>query len=89
MTDATRAMHIRGATHRRAVVGMTLALATQGALLAILVPFRSHLSIATPALVFVVPVVVGVVIGGFAPGALASVADSSSTTSSSCLPTAP
>ncbi len=73
MTDATRAMHIRSATHRRAGVGIILALATQGALLAILVPFRSHLSIATAALAFVIPVVVGVVAGGFAPGALASV----------------
>jgi two-component system sensor histidine kinase KdpD len=38
-----------------------------------MLPFRSHLSIATPALVFVVPVVIGVVVGGFPAGALASV----------------
>ncbi len=66
-------MHAGGASHRRAVVGIILALATQGALLAVLVPFRTHLSIATAALAFVIPVVVGVVAGGFVPGALASV----------------
>jgi two-component system, OmpR family, sensor histidine kinase KdpD len=73
MTDALRTMPPRSAPHRKAVVGCILALATQGALLAILVPFRSHLSTATAALAFVIPVVVGVVAGGFAPGALASV----------------
>jgi two-component system sensor histidine kinase KdpD len=41
--------------------------------LAILLPVRPHLSIATPALVFVVPVVIGVVLGGFWAGALAAV----------------
>lgn len=40
---------------------------------AAMVPFRSHLSIATAALVFVVPVVVGVMLGGF-PAGVASVA---------------
>jgi two-component system sensor histidine kinase KdpD len=38
-----------------------------------MLPFRAHLSIATPALVFVVPVIIGVVVGGFASGALVSV----------------
>ena len=66
-------MPTRNATHRRVVTGIVLALATQGALLAVLVPFRTHLSIATAALAFVIPVVVGVVAGGFAAGALASV----------------
>ncbi len=73
MTDALRTMPTRNATHRRVVTGIVLALATQGALLAVLVPFRTHLSIATAALAFVIPVVVGVVAGGFAAGALASV----------------
>ncbi len=73
MTDALRTMPTRSATHRKAVAGIVLALATQGALLALLVPFRTHLSIATAALAFVIPVVVGVVAGGFAAGALASV----------------
>ena len=39
-----------------------------GALLALLLPFRAHLSIAIPALVFVLPALVGVVIGGIVPG---------------------
>ena len=54
-------------------MGIILALAAQGAILATLVPFRTHLSTATAALAFVIPVVVGVVVGGFVPGALASV----------------
>ena len=37
-------------------------------------PFRSHVSVATAALVLVVPVVIGVVIGGFPAGAAAVVA---------------
>ena len=73
MTDAMRTMPARYGTHRRAVVGGILSLATQGALLLVLLPFRNHLSIATAALAFVVPVVVGVVVGGYTPGALASV----------------
>ena len=43
-------------------------------LLAVLLPFRVHLSIATPALVFVLPALVGVVIGGFIPGVVGAVA---------------
>jgi len=61
-------------TYRRAVVGTLVALAAQGVLLAVLLPFRSHLSVATPALVFLVPVIIGVVVGGFWAGALAAVA---------------
>ena len=38
------------------------------ALLAVLLPFRSHLSTAIPALLFVLPALVGVVVGGFVPG---------------------
>jgi two-component system sensor histidine kinase KdpD len=59
--------------HRRVVLGGLLALAAQGVLLAVLLPFRAHVSTATPALAFTVPVVVGVVFGGYIPGALASV----------------
>ena len=51
-----------------------MAIAGQAALLAVMVPFRAHLSLATPPLVFVVPVVIGVVVGGIVPGALAAVA---------------
>jgi two-component system sensor histidine kinase KdpD len=54
-------------------MGALAALATMGALAAVMVPFRSHLSIATPALIFVVPVLIGVVVGGFPAGALAAV----------------
>jgi two-component system sensor histidine kinase KdpD len=60
---------------RRQTAGGTIAaLAAMGVVLAIMLPFRSHLSIATPALVFVIPVVIGVVVGGFVAGALAAVA---------------
>ncbi|HLK36723.1 MAG TPA: ATP-binding protein [Polyangiaceae bacterium] len=56
---------------RRAVTGCALALLTTGGLVGAMVPVRSHLSIATAALVLVVPVVVGVVVGGFAAGVFA------------------
>jgi two-component system sensor histidine kinase KdpD len=51
------------------VVGVLAALALGGAML----PLRAHLSLATIALVFVIPVVAGVVIGG-RPAGLISVA---------------
>jgi two-component system sensor histidine kinase KdpD len=60
-------------SHRRAFVGGLLALTVQGVLLLVMVPFRTHLSVATVALTFVVPVIAGVVVGGYVPGALASV----------------
>jgi two-component system sensor histidine kinase KdpD len=66
-------MQATNRSHRRVILGGVLALAVQGVLLAVMVPFRVHLSIATAALAFVVPVVVGVVFGGYIPGALASV----------------
>ncbi len=43
-------------------------MATSVAVAAVMFPFRLHLSAATPALVLVVPVVVGVAIGGFLAG---------------------
>lgn len=52
-------------TYQRILAGTVATLASLGVLLAILVPFRSHLSTAIPALIFVLPAVVGVVIGGF------------------------
>ncbi|HUY22393.1 MAG TPA: ATP-binding protein [Acidimicrobiales bacterium] len=55
-------------TTRRAVMGSIAALAVMGVLVAVMVPLRSHVSIATTALVLVVPVVTGVVVGGFAAG---------------------
>ncbi len=38
-----------------------------------MLPFRAHLSIAIPALAFVLPAVIGVVIGGFFPGVVGAV----------------
>jgi two-component system sensor histidine kinase KdpD len=52
-------------TYQRVIVGIAATLASLGALLAILLPFRASLSTAIPALVFVLPAVIGVVIGGF------------------------
>jgi two-component system, OmpR family, sensor histidine kinase KdpD len=49
-------------------------LVSLGVLLAVLLPFRAHLSVAIPALFFVLPAVVGVVIGGFGPGVIGAVA---------------
>jgi two-component system sensor histidine kinase KdpD len=54
-------------------VGTVAALAGLLVLLAVLLPFRSHLSTATPALVFVLPALAGVVIGGFVAGAIGAV----------------
>lgn len=54
--------------HRRligSVVGVTLSMGIGGAL----VPLRTHLSLAVAALVFVLPVVAGVIVGGFTAGA--------------------
>jgi two-component system sensor histidine kinase KdpD len=65
-------MQVMKGTYRRSVAGGILALAAQAVVMLCMLPFRSHLSIATPALVFVVPVVVGVVIGGFASGSVAA-----------------
>jgi two-component system sensor histidine kinase KdpD len=44
------------------------------ALTAAMLPVRSHLSVATTALVLVIPVVVGVAVGGFAAGVIAAAA---------------
>ena len=63
-----------GGTYQRIVYGILAMLASLGVLLAILLPFRSHLSPAIPALVFVLPAVVGVVIGGFVAGAVGAAA---------------
>ena len=71
------------ATYRRPIVGVVVTLASLGVLLAILLPFRSHLSIAIPALVFVLPALIGVVIAGSTSGRSARWRGSSPTTSSS------
>jgi two-component system, OmpR family, sensor histidine kinase KdpD len=56
------------ARYQRTALGIAVTLVGLGVLLALLLPFRAHLSIATPALVFVLPALAGVVIGGFVPG---------------------
>jgi two-component system sensor histidine kinase KdpD len=50
-----------------------MTLASLGALLAVMLPVRAHLSIAIPALVFVLPAVVGVVVGGFLAGVVGAI----------------
>jgi two-component system, OmpR family, sensor histidine kinase KdpD len=49
-------------------MGIVVTLVGLGALLTIPLPFRAHLSTTIPALVFVLPALVGVVVGGFLPG---------------------
>jgi two-component system, OmpR family, sensor histidine kinase KdpD len=44
------------------------------ALVAVMVPFRAHSSLTIPALVFVLPALVGVVVGGFLPGVVGAIA---------------
>ncbi|HTU36952.1 MAG TPA: DUF4118 domain-containing protein [Acidimicrobiales bacterium] len=61
-------------TYQRTLLGIAATLASLGVVLALLLPFRSNLSIAMPALVFVVPALLGTVIGGFWPGAVGAIA---------------
>lgn len=70
MTHARRWVGSPG--HRGSGVrGLAAALILTAALTAVMAPLRDHLSGATSALAFVIPVVVGVAIGGFAVGVLA------------------
>ncbi|HLG67278.1 MAG TPA: ATP-binding protein [Acidimicrobiales bacterium] len=62
----------RGAVVRRVLVGSAAALALTAALVGVMLPLRAHLSIATSALVLVVPVVAGAAAGGFAAGMVAT-----------------
>lgn len=59
---------------RRWVVGALVALVGTAVACAAMLPLRSSLSIATPALVLAVPVVAGVAIGGLVSGTLAVIA---------------
>ncbi len=61
-------------TYQRAAVGIAAMVASLTVLLVAMVPFRDHLSIAIPALVLVLPALIGVVIGGFVAGAFGAVA---------------
>ena len=55
-------------TYQRTALGIAVTVVGLAALLAVLLPFRSHLSIAIPALVFVLPALMGVIVGGIVPG---------------------
>ena len=59
---------------KRTAIGTVAALASMALLTIAMLPLRSHLSIATTALILVVPVVIGVVFGGFSAGALSVIA---------------
>jgi two-component system sensor histidine kinase KdpD len=67
-------MHATPERYTRPLVGAAVTVIGLGALTLIMLPFRNHLSVAIPALAFVVPVIVGVVLGGFVPGAIGAVA---------------
>jgi|SRR5579859_3387849 len=59
---------------KRSVTGTAAALVSMTVLTSVMIPLRAGLSIATTALVLVIPVVIGVVIGGFAAGVLSVIA---------------
>lgn len=59
---------------KRTLLGTSVALGVMAALTAAMLPIRDHLAIATTALVLVVPVVIGVVTGGFVAGVLSVIA---------------
>jgi two-component system sensor histidine kinase KdpD len=59
---------------KRTLLGLAAALASMGVLTVAMLPLRGSLSVATTALILVVPVVIGVVIGGFATGVLSVIA---------------
>lgn len=61
-------------TLQRTVTGVVVAFAGIAALCGAMLPLRAHLSVATPALVLVVPVVAGAALGGIRSGAVATVA---------------
>jgi two-component system sensor histidine kinase KdpD len=55
---------------KRTLLGLAAALASMAVLTGAMLPLRGSLSVATTALILVVPVVIGVVIGGFGAGVL-------------------
>jgi two-component system sensor histidine kinase KdpD len=59
---------------KRSLIGTIAALTSMAVLTSAMLPLRSHLSIATTALILVVPVVIGVVFGGFTAGVLSVIA---------------
>ncbi len=68
MTQVRPSGLVTRGTYQRTALGIVATLASLGALLALLLPFRDHLSTTIPALAFVLPVLIGVVIGGLLPG---------------------
>jgi two-component system, OmpR family, sensor histidine kinase KdpD len=66
--DAVPGVASEGSAVRRTVLGAAAALLSMAACTAVLLAFRPHLSVATAALVLVVPVLIGVSIGGLAAG---------------------
>lgn len=66
--------HATSTTIRRTLTGSAAALGSIALLTAAMLPLRNHLSVATAALVLVVPVVVGVASGGFLAGVISVVA---------------
>jgi len=61
---------LASAAVRGNLIGSLASMACMAALTAAMLPLRTHLSVATTALVLVVPVVVGVSVGGFVSGVL-------------------
>jgi two-component system sensor histidine kinase KdpD len=55
---------------KRTLLGLAAALASMAVLTGAMLPLRGSLSVATTALILVVPVVIGVVVGGFGAGVL-------------------
>jgi two-component system, OmpR family, sensor histidine kinase KdpD len=74
VTEAMRSMLATDRPYRPTALGTLVVLGGLAGLLLIMLPFRDHLSIATPALVFVIPVILGVVVGGPVPGVVGAVA---------------
>jgi two-component system, OmpR family, sensor histidine kinase KdpD len=60
--------------HKRYIAGTSVALGGLVALTVLLLLWRSHLSVAIPALVFIIPVLLGSVIGGTGPGVVGAIA---------------
>jgi two-component system sensor histidine kinase KdpD len=65
---------MKSAMNRRMLIGVLVALAGIAGASAVMLAVRGHLSLATPALVLVLPVMAGAAIGGFGTGVIAVVA---------------
>ncbi len=65
------ATRLKATSFRLSILGSLIAIALVASLGAVMFPLRSHISVATSALVLVVPVVVGVAVGGLFAGIVA------------------